>query len=150
MEDIKQELPEAEILKRELMAKFEANRNYMGSVIKKEIQQFSLRQSKPINKPTYITKGDVIVAYEGKKSRPCVVLKVLRDKTVLYCGLTGSDNVHCMSPSKSRFFGEGCFSKTFGVCTEEFAMENFAGIYDNMKLVNRAIKELREFVNLNL
>lgn len=145
------ELPGHEKLKRELVNSFVSHSSYIGSKIKEQIiaTDFKVAQD-PINKPSKLRKGDVFLGYSGKKSRPCVVCKVLKDGTVTYIPLTGSENVHCLTESKSRFFGEGCFSKTFDVCTEEYATENFIGVYDNNKLLNKAIKTLKEYINKNL
>ena len=144
------ELPKHEQIKKELAEKFTVNSNYLGSFVKQTIMQTNFKELKEMSRPTEIRKGDVITNYEGVKSRPCVVVKVLKDRTVLYIPLTSSENVHCLSNSKSRFFGEGCFTKSFSVCTEEFAIEHFVGVYDNMTAVNKAIKELKNFLNESL
>lgn len=142
--------PDHEKLKRELADKFTASTTYIGSHIKTEIQKTDFKHLKSIQKPSIIKKGDAIVVQEGAKTRPCIVAKVLSDRTVIYIALTGSENVHCMTPFKSRFFSEGCFSRSFSVCTEEYALENFVGIFDDNKTLNRAIKDLKDFVNNSL
>ena len=142
--------PEHEQLKRELMEKFNPTTTYVGSHIRLAVQQTDFKGLKSTTRPTSIRKGDVIVSFEGVKSRPSVVVNVLKDRTVLYIPLTSTENVHCLSESKSRFFGEGCFCKAFSVCTEEFAIEHFVGVYDNNKLLNQAIKQLKEYLNKNL
>lgn len=144
------EQPKHEKIKLELAEKFTATNTYLGSHVKQTIMQADFKELKEIQKPTYIRKGDVFVGYEGKKKRPNVVIKVLKDRTILYIPLTSTDNVHCLSESKSRFFGEGCFSKSFSVATEEFALENFVGVYDDMKVINNAVQELKKFVNKNI
>ena len=144
----KNELPPHEQLKRDLASKFTANSTYLGNFIKQEIMVTDFKSlNKAVSRPKYIKKGDVITNYEGVKSRPCVIIKVLKDRTCIYIPLTSSENVHCMTPCKSRFFGEGCFSKSLSVCTEEFAIENYAGVFDNMKDLNIAIKEIKDFVD---
>jgi hypothetical protein len=60
--------------------------------------------------------------------------------------LTSSENVHCGTPYKSRFFGEGCFSKTISVCTEEYALFNFIGVFDNVRDINQAIKDFKKLI----
>jgi hypothetical protein len=130
-------LPEHEKVKRDLANKFTATSSYLGGL-------------RGVQRPCKIKKGDVITAYEGTKARPAVVIKVLKDGTVMYIPLTSTDNIHCMSPSSSRFFGEGCFTKSINVCSKEYALEYFVGIYDNMKALNLAIKSIKEFININL
>lgn len=144
-------IPNDEKLKRELIEKFTTNSTYLGSFVKQVISQTDFKVLRvENNRPSFIRKGDVIILPEGAKTRPCVVVKVLKDRTVVYIPLTSTENVHCLTPYKNRFFREGCFTKTFSVCTEETAIENFCGVFDNMKDLNRAIKELREFTIQNL
>ena len=138
-------LPPHEKLKRELSNQFTANTTYLGSFVKNTIQQADFKELKGVQSPTKIKKGDVFIS-QFKKPRPCVVVKVLKDKTCLYMPLTSSDNVHCGTPYNSRFFGEGCFSKTLSICTEEFALYNFVGVFDNMKNINQAIKDFKKLV----
>lgn len=141
-------LPPHEELKRKVIDKFTGSSTYLGSFIKKTILETDFKVLKEVqNLPTYIKKGDVIIVNEGKKSRPGIVAKVLKDRTVVFIALTSTENVHCLSPSKSRFFGDGCFTKSFNVCTEEYAIQNFIGVYDNPKYLNIAIKELKQFID---
>lgn len=143
-------LPEYEKLKLDLVAEFDSSKTYLGQFVKETIRKTSFKVVGSNTKPTQIKKGDVFISVEGKKSRPSVVLKVLKDKTVIYSTLTSTDNVHCLVPFKNRFWGEGCTSKALNVCTEEYAIEHFAGVFDDNKVVNKAIKELKEFFNKNL
>lgn len=146
------ELPPHEQLKQDLANKFTSASTYLGSFIKQEIikSDFKTLSKKAHFRPTYIKKGDVITCHQGVKSRPSVIIKVQKDGTCIYIPLTSTENVHCMTESKSRFFAEGCFSKSFSVCTQEFALDNFVGVYDNMKYVNKAIKELKYFIFKNI
>jgi len=151
MEEIKH--PKHEEVKRELLSKFTGHQTYIGSFVKEVITKTdfkSIQESRVTNPPEKIKKGDVIIVTEGTKTRPAVICKVLKNGTCIYIPLTSSENIHCLSYSKSRFFGEGCFSKSFSVCTEEFAIRNFVNVYDNMKDLNKAIKELKQFLNINL
>lgn len=147
------EIPKHEEVKRELLSKFTVHQTYLGSFIKDVIAKTdfkSIQESRASHPPEKIKKGDVIIVAEGTKTRPAVICKVLKDGTCIYIPLTSSENIHCLSPSNSRFFGEGCFSKSLSVCTEEFAIRNFVSVYDNMKDLNVAIKELKQFFNINL
>lgn len=149
IESIKQ-IPQHEKLKQELMAKFTGNTTYLGSYIKAQIQGTSFKDISPINKPSRIMVGDIILSYEGVKSRPSVILKVLKDNTCIYATLTSSDNIHCLVPFNSRFFGEGCIGKSLNICTHEFALEHYIGIFQDNNAVKTAKKELKEFFTNNL
>jgi len=147
MSDIQRNLPDYEKAKKELQEKFTPTGTYLGSFVRNAIQGTSF---KPNNlgfqvKPKIIKKGDVVLVHQGVKPRPCCVVKVVGD-TVCYIPLTSSDNIHCLSESSSRFWGDGSFCKTFDICTLEYALDNFIGVYDNPKLLNRAIKELKEYI----
>jgi len=142
--------PDHEKLKRELLNKFTGTSSYLGSYIKDEIQKTDFKHLKSIQKPNIIKKGDCLIVQEGAKTRPGIVVKVLSDRTIIYIALTSTENVHCLTPYKNRFFGEGCFSRSFSVCTEEYALNNFVGVFDDNKTLNKAIKDLKDFVNNSL
>lgn len=144
------EVPKHEQIKRDLANSFTVTSTYAGQFIRDKIMNADFKELKQIQAPEQIKKGDVIIVFEGVKSRPAVICKVLKDKTCIYIPLTSTENVHCLSKSKSRFFGEGCFSKNISVCTEEFAIKQFVGVYDNMELLNNAIRSLKEFINENI
>lgn len=146
------ELPEHEKLKRDLAGKFTPSSSYLGSNIRQHIMESDFKILKNVHRPTKIKKGDIITVGGNTvvKSRPAIVVKVLKDRTVLYIPATSTDNVHCMTPFTDRFLKEGCFSRTLSVCTEDYALENFSGVFDNMKALNRAIKDFKEFINTNL
>lgn len=141
---------EAQEFKDELNSKFISTATYSGKQIAHIINQSSVKALHNRLKPNEIRKSDVITVKTASKVRPAVVIKVLKDRTVVYIHLTSSDNIHCMSPSKSRFFGEGCFTYGFSICSEEYAIDNFIGVYDNTKAVNQAIKDLKTFFNNSL
>lgn len=92
-----------------------------------------------------LKKGDVVKLQEGVKSRPCVIIKVNKLNAV-YIPLTSSINVHTtVSKYKSRFFGEGHFSKALSVVDIEDAKSRFVGVLDDPKALNEAIKEVTSF-----
>jgi len=135
-------LPPHEKVKKDLIDKFTPTSTFLGSHVRKTIMESDFKILKQNSQPPqYIKKGDVIRLHQGSKPRPCVVTKVLKDRTVLFIPMTSTENIHCMTPFKSRFFGEGCFCRNFDICTEEKAIENFVGVFDNMKAVNQAIKD---------
>lgn len=98
------------------------------------------------NIPTYFKKGDIVVAGVGLKKRPCVVIKVCLDVLYLIPLSTTEDSLNLM-PFRSRFLGEGFFSKGVSVVTIEYAKENFTGVFDNPKALNAAIKKIKEEIN---
>ena len=138
-------VPKHEEFKRGLLSKFEHNKNYSGKDIRSKIEQTDFRELVTVSRPSYIKREDGFISFFGVKSRPCVVLKVLKDRTVIYTTLTSTENVHCLCTYKSRFFGEGCFSKVLSVCTEEFALEKFVSIFDSPADVNKAVKLLKNY-----
>lgn len=146
------ELPDHEKIKRDLANKFTASSSYLGSNVRQQIMESNFKVLKNVHRPTKIKKGDIITVGGNTvvKSRPAIVVKVLKDRTVLYIPATSTDNVHCMTPFTDRFLKEGCFSRTLSVCTEDYALENFSGVFDNMKALNKAIKDFKEFINTNL
>lgn len=131
--------------KDELTSKFIPTSTYSGKQVAHILNTISVKTLDVLNKPTEIKKGDVISVRTASKVRPAVVTKILKDRTVLYIHLTSTENIHCMTYAKSRFFGEGCFTYGFSICTEQYAIENYLGTYDNMKAVNQAIRDLRTF-----
>lgn len=136
-------------IKEELIEKFIPTATYSGKQITHIINQFNFRTA--VNaKPISIKKGDVIRVRSASKVRPACVIKVAKDRTIFYIHMTSTDNIHCMTPIKSRFFGNGCLTKSFDICTEEYAIENFIGVMDDTKAVNQAIKDLKALINDNL
>lgn len=139
--------PPHEKLKKDLIAKFTPQSTYIGSHVRKVLMDSDFKVLKENSQPPkYIKKGDVIVLPQGKKNRPTVVAKVLKDRTIVVIGITSTNNIHCQTPFKSRFFGDGCFCKGFDVCDEEKVIQNFIGVFDNTKALNQAIKDLKNFV----
>lgn len=133
--------------KQEAIESIVNHQNYVGSYVKKIISEIDDLGIK--GKPSVIRKHDVIKITSQKKYRPGVVIKVTKEY-VIAIPLTSSENVHCMSESKSRFFKDGCFTNGYEVVPIDLAFENWIGIYGNAKLVNNAIKELRQFISKNI
>lgn len=131
--------------KQETLDTINPQTTYLGSYVKKMINELTLENKAA---PEYLKKGDVIVI-KGVKNRPATIIRV-RKEYVIVIPMTSSENVHCLSESKSRFFSEGCFCNSFEVVPIDLALSSFVGIYDNMKLLNNAIKELRNFISKNI
>lgn len=142
------EIAPHEKLKTELRDKFQSETSYLGSRIRQIIMESDFKVLKqPTNPPQEVKKGDVFIVGTVKKPRPAVVIKVLKDRTIVFTTLTSTENIHCLSPYYSRFFGEGCFTKTIDVCDEGYVIRNFAGVFDNSKALNEAIRKLKMFYN---
>ena len=145
--ELEVKIPPHEQLKKDLVSKFTPQSTYLGNHVRQVLMESDFKVLKQnSHPPQYIKKGDVIVLPQGSKNRPNVVAKVLKDRTVVMIALTSTENIHCQTPYTSRFFGEGCFCKGFDICTEEKAIQNFIGTFDNTKALNQAIKDLKEFV----
>ena len=96
--------------------------------------------------PKYLKKGDIISNNVGAKKRPCVVIKVFTD--VIYAiPLSSNEDELNLCKSKSRFWGDGWFSCGIIAMTKTYAMDNFLGVYDNPKLLNKVIKLSKQEIN---
>lgn len=93
--------------------------------------------------PSEFKKGDVFIQKVGVKSRPVVIIAVEED-IVYGIPLSTTEDELNLCESSSRFFGEGFFSKTLVSASFEYIRGNFAGVYDNPKVVNKAIRELQK------
>lgn len=100
-------------------------------------------------KPTNIKKGDVFRAFTGKKNRYHCVVKVTKD-VVIAIPMSTTEDCITLSSFKSRFFGENYFSTCLTTHCLEEAVENFCGVLEDNKSLNNAIKELKQFLNINL
>ena len=96
-----------------------------------------------INKPKYLKKGDVYIAAVGNKRRPVVIAKIL-DDIVLGIPLSTTKDELNLYKSSSRFFKDGWFSKQLISASEQYAYDNWVGIYDNHKRLNIAVKKLKK------
>jgi len=120
--------------------------NYLGSFVRKMVSEISEGR----NVPTTYRKGDVFRVQGGNyKLRPAVCIKVTKNYLVVI-PLTSTENEHCMAESKSRFFKEGCFCNSYIILPVDVAKDSFMGVYDSPKVLNNAIKELREFIKKNI
>lgn len=118
--------------------------NYTQMEVRNLISQIDI--GKKYVKPNYLKKGDLYIETVGVKQRPVVVVKVL-EECVVGIPLTTLDHSLCLSASRSRFGRDGWFTKQLVTSTKEFAMDNFGGVYDNPKLLNKACKALKEYAN---
>ena len=132
--------------KSEIIATIDITKTYIGSFVVQKIKEVDCDDT---HLPTVLKKGDVIKLESGIKVRPCVIIKVYKD-FVIAIPLTSTENIHNLCVSSSRFFGEGWFSNTYVIVPIGLALERFIGVYDDMKVLNNAIKELKIFIEKNL
>jgi len=132
--------------KSEVLAKVINTNTYIGSAVKMLVNEVTCDASII---PTHLRKSDVIKLSSGVKIRPCVIVKVKKDYVVAI-PLTSKQNIHNLCVSESRFFGNGYFCNNYITAPIELARENFIGVYDNSKVLNNAIKELRIFIGKNI
>jgi hypothetical protein len=97
-------------------------------------------------RPTTLKKGDVFRAFTGKKNRFHTVIKVLNDVVIAIPMSTTEDCIN-LSSFNSRFFGENYFGTCLTTHCLEEAIENFAGVLEDNKSLNNAIKLIKDFVN---
>lgn len=133
--------------KAEVLAKISNSNTYVGSFVKQFVNEVTCENN--TNTPDKIKRCDAITVYSGQKARPSIVIKAHKDY-VISLPLTSSENPNSLCESDSRFFGKGFFCNTYAVTPTKYAFERFIGIYDNPKVLNNAIKELREFIKKNI
>lgn len=93
--------------------------------------------------PLSLKKGDVYSIIIGKKSRPTVIIKVLKD-TVLSIPLSTTKDELNLCEYSSRFFGKGYFSASIITSKSEYAHSKFLGVLDNNRCLNNAINEMKQ------
>lgn len=138
--------------KTEVLEKIISTQSYLGSYVKSMINEIHCEERK--QPPTSWKKGDVIQVRVNKdgsnKPRPSVVIKVYLDYLVSI-PLTSADDINKLCDSTgSRFFKDSFFCNTYTITPIDKANEAFLGVYDNMKSLNNAIRELRLFINKNI
>lgn len=110
------------------------------------LRHFVTSVTMEIEPPKYYKKGDVIQFEAGLKPRPCVIVK-LEEEIVYAIPLSSTCDEINLCESRSRFFGRGFFSKTIVAIKTKYCNEHYLGIYDNPKLLNKAIKLLKQEIN---
>lgn len=99
------------------------------------------------SKPSKLKRGDVFICNVGNKNRPVVVIST--KNSVVY-GITLSTTNDCLNlyDGQSRFFGESFLGKGVVTAHEQFAIDNFIGVYDNPRVLKKAIEEMKkEIIN---
>lgn len=132
--------------KEEVLASIK-NEAHSAATVKHLISGINTIQS---HAPTKLRKGDVILSTSSssEKRRPMVIVKVLQE-TCLVLPLSTTEDSLNLVPSTSRFFKEGFFTKQVLTVKLENAYKNFAGVYDNPRELNKAIREMKRYLIKN-
>ena len=94
-------------------------------------------------KPKFFKKGDVVNASGiNFKMRPFVIVKKT-DKGYYCIPLTSDANDYALLPTNSRFF-KGYLCSYMVVISEELIKQNYAGILDDNRSINKAVKEIAD------
>lgn len=125
--------------------------NYSKSEVQHLINSINSVQSIRDPKVDYVKKYDYFLyeAATSSKSRPYVVVKVLKDTVIAIPLSTTKDNLNLM-PSKCRVLKEGYFSKQFITVHKDLALRNWVVIYDNHRMVDKAVVALKKYLNESL
>ena len=125
---------------------------YTVAEVRNLIEKIEIKER--YQRPQYLKKGDIFLndcgggldIHGNRKLRPCVIVAVL-ENSVLSIPLTTTKNSLALCESRYRFGKEGYFTNQIITSTMEYALGNFAGVYDSPKRINRAVKQLKEFIN---
>lgn len=117
---------------------------YTADEVKNLIRQI---ETPVMYSPRVLAKGDIFATKDTLgKPRPYVIIKVLSDTVIAIPTSTTNDSL-CLRQSRSRFLKDGWFSKQFVTVHKDYAMQRWTGVYANPKGLNKAIKELKEYLN---
>jgi len=137
--------------KAEVLEKINSSTTYIGTKVKEFVSSVTCENDSKV--PSFYKKGDIIrvrVNATSDKTRPSVVIKVKADY-VISIPLTSIEDTNALCPSVgSRFFKDCFLCNTYVVTPIHIADINFLGVYDSMKSLNNAIKELKLFINENI
>lgn len=132
----------------DVLKKINPTSTYIGSAVKGFINEVTCEAK---TAPDFFKKGDIIKvgSSQSDKKRPSVIVKVAKDY-VVSIDLTTTENLRVLCESKSRFLKDSFFCNSYTITPIDLAKESFIGVYDNMKVLNQAIKELKVFISKNL
>ena len=99
-------------------------------------------------KPKTFKKGDVVNASGiNFKMRPFVIVKK-SDKGYYCIPMTSDKNDYALLPTNSRFFN-GYFCSYMVIISEDLVKQNYAGILDDNRTLNKAVKLIAENFKTN-
>jgi ribosomal protein S16 len=101
-------------------------------------------------KPSTIKKGDLFMGYSvNGKARPIVVAKIVKDLAYCIC-LTTTEDEYTLMPHNSRFLDEGFLTNSFILVKTKYIKDNFLGVMDDTRTLNKAIKIIKDKVKSDL
>lgn len=110
----------------------------MKSLIKQESPEPTIKFNR--SNIVKIKKGDLFTGMSiNHKARPYVVA-IVRDDMAYCIPLTTTEDEHSLLPHKSRFLKAGFYCNSFTVVKTSFVLENFKGVMDDNRNLNKAIK----------
>lgn len=126
----------------------------LESLTKKEYSLFEVKalvsSVRLGSQPNTVKKGDVFVDRVGKKSRPCVVYKVVGLLAYAIPLSTTEDELTLCTKRVSRFEnvqeGKSFFSKGIVVSKTEYVKENFCFVYEHKREIDNAVKQLKKLI----
>ena len=108
-----------------------------------ETNQHNIKNTSSYQDKIVIKRGDVFLGYSANgKKRPMVVLKKVKDFYTCV-PLTTTNDEYALIPHNSRFFRSGFISKQILLIKRDIIINNFAGVLDDNKTLNQAIKTLK-------
>jgi len=129
-------------IKSEVLASITKNNYSQG-----EVKQLVTSVSSGIKTaPTYFKRGDVYYAGVGAKRRPAVIIKVVNDM-VFAIPVTHEDGGYVLLEFESRFLGKGFFTTNVVSAPISYVKDNFLGVFDNAKVLSKAINVLKSLLN---
>lgn len=97
-----------------------------------------------LNKPASIEFGDIILFNIAGRLHPCIIFKKLDGTCYAIVTSTKDHEHHFLSKiEKSRVFRESFFTITVISVTEQFALDNFVGMFDSNVELKQAVRLLK-------
>lgn len=115
---------------------------------KEEVIQLMNKLGYEKSTPNKLKFGDVFIDFVGVKKRPCVIIKVIYEfGIVVSFPLSGTESPMNLIPYSSRFHDDGFINNQLLTTPIEIAHEYFVGVFDNDKVLKRALKLHNKFYN---
>ena len=95
--------------------------------------------------PTELKKGDLFIGYSiNGKRRPFVVANVIDKDTCAAIPFTTTKDLYALVPCTSRFFDRPTnLTNQVHLVKTEFVQDNFIGVFDNNRALNKALSILQ-------
>lgn len=117
------------------------DRTYYGKEVRHLIT--SISKTPTLSFPiTTVRKGDVFTYDRIDKTRPCVVIKVIKDICIAL-SMSTTKNWMNLGKFKCRQFGENYFNMNMFLVESSYVRKHFLGIMSYRKGLNESIKLLK-------